>query len=191
MNNSGETKSAVASSHTAATARTLVGFSIEGAAEALGMPAMVLREIEAGELTLNDELKVLMEKTYGMSLDGLAKGESTYVPRTPVSYDSERKILRVGSLGVRFDHHVDDNDVLLRGFSSAVRRQRQTPPSVPLMLRRVDLPVLSELLDLDDPELDERARFWFGQTAQTAQSFSTMLHFAQRQEQGADVAAAI
>lgn len=164
--------------HAAATARTLLGYSVEGAAEALGMTASLLRDVESGTIPVSPEIQARMEAVYEMSLEGLIERAPKRVPRTPMAYDEERGILRVGTLGVRFNRETDGNDVLLRGFSSAVRRQRQVPPSVPLRLRRLDLPVLAELLDLDDPELDDRARFWFGQTPETAQSFRAMLRAA-------------
>ena len=123
-------------------------------------------------------MKELIEEAYGIRLSKLISQAPTNTPRVPLSYDAALGVLRVGSLGVRFRLGLDDNDVLLRGFSSAVRRQRQAPPSVPMQLRKADLSLLSTLLDLNDEHLDERARFWFGQTGQTAQSFRAMLRLA-------------
>lgn len=164
--------------HAAATARSLLGYSVEGAAEALDIPLSIMRDAEAGLVEINAELRERMEKCYGIDLDSLIKKSPDYKPRTPIAYDAAQGVLRIGTLGVRFRIGLDSNDVLLRGFSSAVRRQRQLPPSVPLQLRKVDLPVLASLLDLEDPELDERAQFWFGQTPQTAQGFRRMLTLA-------------
>lgn len=164
--------------HAAATARSLLGYSVEGAAEALDIPVSIVRDAEEGLVEINAELRIRMEECYGIDLDSLIKKSPDYKPRTPIAYDAAQGVLRVGTLGVRFRIGLDSNDVLLRGFSSAVRRQRQLPPSVPLQLRKVDLPVLASLLDLEDPELDERAQFWFGQTPQTAQGFRRMLTLA-------------
>ena len=164
--------------HAAATARTLVGYSVEGAAAAIGVAPGLIRDVESGDVALTDELRSAMEQKYGVPFNSLIKEAPTYSPRTPVSYDAANGVLRVGTLGVRFRLGLDDNDVLLRGFSSAVRRQRQLPPSVPLQLRKADLPVLATLLDLEDEELDRRAQFWFGQTPQTAQGFRRMLKLA-------------
>ena len=169
----------------AATARAVLGYSIEGAADRLGIPATILEEAESGSIEINDELKAMLEDCYGVELSSLVKKRPEYAPRTPMAYDAAQGILRVGMLGVRFRVGLDDNDALLRGFSSAVRRQRQLPPSVPLQLRKADMPVLASLLDLDDPELDERAQFWFGQTPQTAQSFRTMLRLSRSPDQAA------
>lgn len=176
----------------AATARALIGYSVEGAAARLGIPSAIIEEAESGVIEINDELRALFEDCYGVKLETLlAKQVGEHAPRTPMAYDAAQGILRVGTLGVRFRLGRDDNDSLLRGFSSAVRRQRQLPPSVPLQLREADMPVLAALLDLEDPELDDRAQFWFGQTPQTAQSFRTMLRLSRSPEQAnADDAAA-
>lgn len=164
--------------YAAATARSLLGYSVEGASEALGVAVSILRDVEDGSAAINDELLQRMESCYGIKLESLLRKRPDYKPRTPIAYDAAQGVLRVGTLGVRFRLGLDSNDVLLRGFSSAIRRQRQLPPSVPLQLRRADLPVLASLLDLDEPELDERAQFWFGQTPQTAQGFRKMLKLA-------------
>lgn len=164
--------------HAAATARSLLGYSVEGAAEALDIPVSILRDAEEGLIEIKDELRLAMESCYGIDLTSLVRKSPDFKPRTPIGYDAAQGVLRIGTLGVRFRIGLDSNDVLLRGFSSAIRRQRQLPPSVPLQLRKVDLPVLASLLDLEDPELDERAQFWFGQTPQTAQGFRKMLTLA-------------
>lgn len=173
--------------HAAATARSLLGYSIEGAAEALDIPVSIVRDAEDGTVEINDELRQRMESCYGIELASLVRKSPDFKPRTPLGYDAAQGVLRVGTLGVRFRIGLDSNDVLLRGFSSAVRRQRQLPPSVPLQLRKVDLPVLASLLDLEDPELDERAQFWFGQTPQTTQSFRRMLKLARAAKMPDDV----
>lgn len=164
--------------YAAATARSLLGYSVEGAAAALDIPVSILRDAEEGHIDINDELRSRMERGYGIDLSSLVKKSPDFKPRTPIAYDAAQGILRVGTLGVRFRIGLDSNDVLLRGFSSAIRRQRQLPPSVPLQLRKADLTVLASLLDLEDPELDERAQFWFGQTPLTAQGFRRMLTLA-------------
>ena len=152
---------------------------MEGAASALGISTSLLNDVESGAVELNMELQTLMERVYGIRLTQLVPKEPpAELAHTPISYDAAQGVLRVGTLGVRFRWGLDSNDVLLRGFSSALRRQRQVPPSMPLELRGIDLEILGSLLNLDDEALDERARFWFGQTAQTAQSFQGMLRLA-------------
>jgi len=173
-----DTRGPVDLAHAAATARSLIGYSIEGAAEALDIPASIVRDAEDGLVEINDDLRRAMESCYGIDLTSLVRKSPDFKPRTTIGYDAAQGVLRIGTLGVRFRIGLDSNDVLLRGFSSAIRRQRQLPPSIPLQLRKVDLPVLASLLDLEDPELDERAQFWFGQTPQTAQGFQKMLTLA-------------
>lgn len=162
----------------AASARSLVGYSIEGAADALGLTAAVLSEIEAGVLPIGEELQRTMEWRYGMTFDALVAEMPGNSPRTPIDYNAAEGVLRVGDFSIRWNIGLDSNDDLLRDFASAVRRQRRTPPSVPVRLRSADLPVLATLLDLDDPELDRRAQFWFGQTPETRQSFAMTLRLS-------------
>lgn len=181
-NNSALANGAETLAHAVATARSLLGYSIEGAAETMGIPVSILQDAESGDIEINAELQELFESTYGIKLANLVRPSTEHRPRTPIAYDAAQGILRVGTLGVRYRIGIDDNDVLLRGFSSAVRRQRQLPPSVPLQLRKADIPVLATLLDLTDPELDERAQFWFGQTPQTAQSFGAILRLSRAPE---------
>ena len=169
---------AVALAAAAATARTVVGYSLEGAASALGVSTALLSDVEGTTAPLSDAMRRNMEATYGITLDRLIAQMPGHSMRTSLSYDAEAGILRIGELGVRFRAGVQSNDELLRGFSAAVRRQRQIPPSVPLHLRSTDMHVLAELLDLDDSQLDERAQFWLGQTPETRQSFSTSLRLS-------------
>jgi len=164
--------------HAVATARALLGYSMEGAAGALNLPVSIVRDAESGAIDISPELQALFEDFYDIELTSLIRKKPQHAPRTPIAYDAAQGILRVGTLGVRFRLGLDGNDVLLRGFSSAIRRQRQLPPSVPLQLRKADMPVLASLLNLDDPELDERAQFWFGQTPQTAQGFRSLLRMS-------------
>lgn len=173
---SGERNRALAEA--AATARTMLGYSIEGAAESMGVAVSILRDAESGSAPINTQLRLLMEQCYGTDLDVYLPRHPGFRPRTPLEYDEDNGVLRVGTLGIRFRKGVDTNDDLLRGFSAAIRRQRRLPPSVPLRLRSADIPVLAELLDLTDPELDERAHFWFGQTPETQQGFKQLLGIA-------------
>ncbi len=169
----------------ASTARTLIGYSIEGAAEAMGVAPSILSDAETGHAPINTVMRFQMEQLYGVKLENFISSRPEWKPRTPLEYNAEQGVLRVGTLGVRFRVGIDDNDALLRGFSAAIRRQRRLPPSVPLRLRAADIPVLATLLDLEDPELDERAQFWFGQTPETAQGFRQLLRIAMVASQSA------
>ena len=161
-----------------AEARTVVGMSMTGAAGKLGMTEGLLADIEAGEIEMNDALKEVFEAAYGIDLSGVTSEPREHAERRPMVYDAEEGILRIDNLGIRFRPGIDDNDVLLRGFSSAIRRLRRLAPDVPIRLRANDLPVLAQLVDLNDPELDDRAQFWFGQDAITAQSFTVLLRLS-------------
>lgn len=161
-----------------AEARALLGMSVTGAAGTLQMTESMLEDIEDGLVDMNPELQEIFERAYSIDLTSAVSGPPRYVEREPLSYDAEAGLLKIGSLGVRFRKGVDDNDVLLRGFSSAVRRLRRLSPSVPIKLRAADMPMLAQLMDLEDPDLDARARFWFGQPADNAQSFSTLMRLS-------------
>lgn len=161
-----------------AEARTVLGMSRAGAAGTMGMTESLLEDIESGLVEMNDALRAVFEDTYGIDLSTVVEGHREHVERKPLTYDVDAGILHVDSLGVRFRPGVDNNDVLLRGFSSAIRRLRRTAPGVPIRLRAADLPMLARLIDLDDPELDDRAKFWFGQDAASAQSFSILLRLS-------------
>lgn len=163
-----------------AEARTILGMSLTGAAGKMGMTESLLKDIESGEIPMNDALQEVFEAAYEIDLSGVTTAaRREHVERRPLVYDAEEGVLRVDNLGVRFRRGVDDNDVLLRGFSSAIRRLRRLAPDVPIRLRAHDLPVLAQLVDLDDPELDDRAQFWFGQDAVNAQSFTVLLRLSQ------------
>ncbi len=161
-----------------AEARTVLGMSTMGAASKLGMTEALLEDIETGLIPMNPQLQQVFEECYGIDLSQSHSGEREHAVRKELSYDAKAGILRVDDLGVRFRIGVDDNDVLFRGFSSAVRRLRRLAPSVPIRLRTADMPMLALLADLDDPELDDRARFWFGQDPANVQSFSTLLRLS-------------
>jgi hypothetical protein len=108
-----------------ATARSLLGYSVAGAAETLGIPESIVRDAESGAVEINAELQELFESCYGIQLSTLVSPVAAEKPRTPIAYDVAKGILRIGTLGIRFRLGLDDNDILLRGFSSAIRRQRR------------------------------------------------------------------
>ncbi|NNC79967.1 MAG: helix-turn-helix transcriptional regulator [Acidimicrobiales bacterium] len=152
----------------AVAARTLLGYSLKGAAEGLEIEESILSNIEHGTMPLNGEMREAMESFYDVDLDRFISNKAEYVPRVVPEYDEDRGLVVLGSMGVRFRVGVDENDALLRGYSAAVRRLRGLAPSVPLQIRHADVPILAGLLDLSDPELEDRARFWFGQSEEAA-----------------------
>ncbi len=155
--------------------RSVLSLSRSAAAEKLQMSEAMLEDIETGLIPGNPLLKAAFEEAYGLDLDGVSSVPRENVPRRPLDYDEETGILQIGELSIEFRVGDDDNDHLLRHFSAALRQLRRLSPSTPLRLRAADLPVLARLIDLDDPELDSRARFWFGQDSREAQRFSTLL----------------
>lgn len=165
----------------------MLGMSVMGAAAQLGMTETLLEDIEAGLVEMNPQLQQMFESLYGIDLSTATSGPREHAKRRPLTYDAESGILRIDDLGVRFRVGEDDNNVLFRGFSSAIRRLRGLPPSVPIRLRAVDLPMLAQLADLDDPDLDARAQFWFGQDSETGQSFSVLLRLSQPPNTSEDV----
>lgn len=161
-----------------AAARTLLGITTSGAAGMLQMTEPLLADIESGVVEPNEVLRDIFEKAYDLDLSWVSFGPREHVERQQLSYDEDAGILTVDNLGVRFRVGVDDNDVLLRGFSSAVRRLRCLTPDVPINLRADDMPVLAQLIDLTDSELDARARFWFGQDREDGQSFAMLMRLS-------------
>lgn len=159
-------------------ARSVLGYSIEGAATSIGISPTILSAAENAEIAINSALRLQIETSFEMDLDQFIVDPVELSTREPLEYDEKNGILRVGKLGVAFRLGVDSNDVLLRGFSSAIRSERGVAVNEPLRLRVADLPVLAHLVDLNDPELDERAQFWFGQTPETKQGFRFLLKVA-------------
>ena len=160
------------------TARSMLGFSLEGAAGALGMSKTLLEQIELGQVHISTTLRLEVQNFYEIDLDPLIVAREGWAEREPMEYNEEAGVLRVGKLGVAFRRGVDSNDDLLRGFSSAVRSERGMGVNEPLRLRAADLPLLGYLVDLEDPDLDARAQFWFGQTDETRQGFRFLLEIA-------------
>lgn len=160
------------------TARSMLGYSLEGAAGAMGMSTSLLEQIELGKVHISTTLRLEVQQFYEIDLDPLIVAREGWVEREPMEYNEEAGVLRVGNLGVAFRRTVDSNDDLLRGFSSAVRSERGMGVNEPLRLRAADLPLLGYLVDLEDPDLDARAQFWFGQTDETRQGFRFLLEVA-------------
>ena len=118
---------------TVAEARTMLGMSITGAAGKLEMTEALLTDIEDGLVEMNPALQETFERAYTIDLSGALQGRRLPVARRPLTYDAERGVLQIDNFGVRFRVGVDSNDVLLRGFSSALRRLRRLAPNVPIL----------------------------------------------------------
>ena len=167
-------------------ARSMLSLSKEGAAARLGMSTAMLEDVESGLIPPNPVLVAKFEEAYEIRINlENTRTERDHAPRRPLVYDAEQGRLTLGEMVVEFRVGVDDNDHLLGQFSGALRRLRRQSPGTPLTLRQADLPMLAQLIDLEDPELDQRARFWFGQDPREGQSFATLLKLSRPPEQNA------
>jgi hypothetical protein len=80
------------------------------------------------------------------------------IARRQVAYDAGRGLLTVGARAVVVGCDAGDNDCLLRTYLGLVAEQRDVPLGTGVHLRRDDVAVLAELLDLDDVDLEARLR---------------------------------
>lgn len=71
-----------------------------------------------------------------------------------VAFDVEGGTLTVGEQSASCDN--DDNDDVLRTYLQLVNEQRDIPVGTATTLRREDIAVLAELLDLEDRELEAK-----------------------------------
>lgn len=166
-------------------ARSMLSLSRSAAAERLGMPESMLEDIEVGIIPPNPALIAAFEESYEINFDLTKITEREHAPRKPLEYDPVAGVLTVGSMKINHRAGVDDNNHLFGQFSGAVRRLRRLAPSTPVKVRSADLPMLAQLADLEDPELDERARFWFGQDLVNGQSFASLLRLSRPPEANA------
>lgn len=166
-------------------ARAMLSLSLRASAERLGMSETMLEDIERGIIPPNPRLIDAFEKAYEIKFNLDKVTEREHAPRQPLEYDAELGTLTIGSMSIQFRAGVDDNNELLGQFSGALRRLRRLSPSTPLTLRTADLPILAQLLDLEDPELDDKARFWFGQPVAESHSLATRLRLSRPPETNA------
>ena len=166
-------------------ARSMLSLSSAAAAARLGMSEQMLEDIEVGIIPPNPVLIEAFEEAYQINFDLNRITEREHAPRKPLEYDAENGLLKVGSMTIEYRVGVHDNNHLLGQFSGALRRLRRLSPSTPVQLRSADLPMLAQLIDLSDPELDDRARFWFGQDLVEGQSFATLLRLSRPPESNA------
>jgi hypothetical protein len=78
--------------------------------------------------------------------------------RRTVSYDSTSGTLVVGARSVKVHCAPGDNECLLRTYLDLVADQRDVRLDTAVHLRRDDITVLAQLLDLDDDSLEFRLR---------------------------------
>jgi hypothetical protein len=78
------------------------------------------------------------------------------IHRRTVSYDPTTSTLVVGARSVTVGCEPGDNECLLRTYLDLVAEQRHVPLGTAVHLRRDDVVVLAQLLDLDDETLEAR-----------------------------------
>lgn len=132
-------------------ARRRVGFTVEAAATALGVTVQALGDFESGLRTPGEELLEEMLSLYGVERGRIVT--RPWVPRVSPRYDRETGTLWLGWTGITVTEK--DNDQILRSVADALRTMRSVAHDAPIQLRAADLPLLSELLDLSDPELSD------------------------------------
>ncbi|MEO7556818.1 MAG: helix-turn-helix transcriptional regulator [Acidimicrobiales bacterium] len=118
-----------------------------------------------------DEL-VRLAGALGMSIDELIP------PRTRVRYEPQTRTLILGDRTVAIVRRADDangNSAVLRTYLGAVAASRGCLPGTPLALRRDDIAVLAQLLDLDDDDLEIRLQRLLGLSATDAAAVRSRL----------------
>ncbi len=139
--------------HALEKARHRVGFSVETAADAVGISQRELGRIESGLRTAQHDVLKALARIYGVDHNRFGSGR--WVPRVPPRYDEDKRVLWLGYVSIAFDRAVDGNDRLLQSVGGAVRTMRSLDSQMPVFLRNNEFAVYAELLDLDDPELPQ------------------------------------
>lgn len=78
------------------------------------------------------------------------------ISRRAVAWDPSVSVLTVGERSVTLTCAPGDNECILRTYLHLVADQREVPLSRSVVLRRDDVLVLAELLDLDDVRLEDK-----------------------------------
>jgi len=133
-----------------ARARAVAGIAGRDLASSLGLPLRVIRRWERGDLVPTDDEVEAIAAACGIRLTELLPR------RASVSYDPSTGIMRMGDQAVALPGSMLDNDTVLGAYIGMVRRQRGLRPDQDVKVRQEDLEALSEALDLDDDELEER-----------------------------------
>ena len=127
--------------------------SVEVVAHRAGVKRRELRRWQKGDGRPTVEQIGRLAAALDLSVDGLVP------PRHPVAYHKGTGTLTVGdrtAAVVRQAGDADGNEAVLRTYVDAVAASRGVPPATSFKLRRDDIAVLSELLHLDDIDLEAR-----------------------------------
>jgi transcriptional regulator with XRE-family HTH domain len=133
-----------------AQARTAGGIAEHDLASTLRVRLRVIRQWERGELVPTDDQIEAIAATCGIRLTELLPRRATLV------YDSATGVMRLGDQAVALPTTSRDDDAVLGAFLGLVRLQRGLRADQDVSVREEDLEALSEALDLDDEELEER-----------------------------------
>lgn len=139
--------------------------SIEVVAHRAGVKRRELRKWEKGDGRPSVHQIANLAAALDLSVEGLVP------PRHPVAYHKGTGTLTVGdrtAAVVRQAGDADGNEAVLRTYVGAVARSRGCPPARSFPLRRDDISVLAELLDLDDVDLEARLVRLLGMSAADA-----------------------
>jgi transcriptional regulator with XRE-family HTH domain len=133
-----------------ARARSVAGITDRDLASIIGVSERTIRRWERGDLVPTDDEIEAIASACGTRLTELLPR------RTPVAFDPATGIMRMGSEAIAIPGSMHDNDAVLGAYIGMVRRQRGLRADQDVRVRQEDLEALSEALDLDDGELEER-----------------------------------
>jgi transcriptional regulator with XRE-family HTH domain len=133
-----------------ARARSIAGITDRDLAAIVGVSERAVRRWERGDLVPTDDEVEAIAAACGTRLTELLPR------RVPVSYDRATGIMRMGDHAIAIPGSMHDNDAVLGAYIGMVRRQRGLRPDQEVRVREEDLEALSEALDLDDDELEDR-----------------------------------
>ena len=131
-------------------ARRRVGFSAVDAATRLGISPGALGDFECGLRTPDVELINAMSELYGVEPGRFVS--RPLVPRVSPRYDADAGVLWMGWSAIHIREK--DNEQIIRSVAAALRSMRSLADFGPVQLRTSELPLLSALFDLHDPELE-------------------------------------
>lgn len=136
--------------HALEQARVRLGYSLPTAATALGISERLLGLIESGLRTPTEGLLTVICEQFGLDRDRL--GTRRYVPRIAPYLSDDRGILWLGWLPIHLPAGFD-TDYIIGAVGSTLRVMRSLDATKPVYLRASDIPLLIELIDIEDPNL--------------------------------------
>lgn len=134
-----------------AKARRRVGYTVEVAAERLGIPVRALGDYESGLRTPPADVMAAMSDLYGVERGRL--GTWPWVERVPPRYDEATQTLWMDWISVRLER--GNNEQVARAVAAAIRTLRSLPDLAPIVIRSAEIPILGELFDLEDEALPD------------------------------------